>query len=89
MKTMTVTQAARNFSDLVNRVQYQNASVELTRSNKIVAVISPSSLKPSIKVKDLADFFSSLPSLGEDAEQFEKDIQTIDSLIPKTEDSWG
>ena len=88
MKSMTVTQAARNFSDLVSRVQYQGVSVELIKSNKVVAVISPVSLKHSMKVKDLAVFFASLPSLGEDAGQFEKDIEDIDSMMPKSEDSW-
>ena len=88
MKSMTVTQAARNFSDLVNRVQYQGVSVELIKSNKVVAVISPVSLKPSMKVKDLLGFFSSLPNLGEDAIQFEKDMADIDSMMPKGEDKW-
>lgn len=88
MKSMTVTQAARNFSDLVSRVQYQGVSVELIKSNKVVAVISPVSLKHSLKVKDLAAFFASLPGLGEDAGQFEKDIEDINSMMPKNEDSW-
>ncbi|MBT4838661.1 MAG: antitoxin [Methylococcales bacterium] len=88
MKSMTVTQAARNFSDLVNRVQYQGASVELIKSKKVVAIISPVSLKPSMKIKDLLGFFESLPSLGEDASQFEKDMKDVDSAMPKGLDEW-
>lgn len=88
MESMTVTQAIRNFSDLINRVQYQGVSVELIKSNKVVAVISPASLKPSIQVKDLPNFFASLPSLGEDEVQFEKDMSDIDLIMPKSEDKW-
>ena len=88
MKSMTVTQAARNFSDLVNRVQYQSMSVKLIKSNKVVAVISPVSQKSNMKVKDLPEFFASLPSLGEDAIQFEKDMKDIDSIMPKGTDEW-
>ena len=89
MKSMTVTQAARNFSDLVNRVQYQGMSVELIKSNKVVAVISPASPKSSMKIKDLADFFISLPDLGEDMAQFKKDMEAIDTMMSKGKDEWA
>jgi len=88
MKTMTVTQAARNFSDLINRVQYQGISVELVKSKKTVAVISPVSPKPVMTVADLADFFASVPSLADDAEQFAKDIEDVDKQTPKVVDEW-
>ena len=41
MERLSVTQAARSFSDLLNRVFYQGVSVELERGNKIIARISP------------------------------------------------
>ena len=88
MKTMTVTQAARNFSDLVNRVQYQGISVELVKSKRVVAVISPATQKSTMKVKDLPNFFASLPSLGKDSEVFLKDIEDIDKNMPKVIDEW-
>ncbi len=89
MKNMTVTQAARNFSDLVSRVQYQGMSVALIKSNKVVAIISPASPKSSMKVKDLADFFTALPDLGEDMAQFEKDMEDINHMMPKGKDEWA
>ncbi len=88
MKNITVTQAARNFSDLINRVQYLGISVELVKSKRVVAIISPATQKTSMKVKDLPDFFTSLPSLGEDSTQFIKDMEYIDKDMPKLEDKW-
>ena len=40
-ETLTVTEAARNFSDVVNKVFYRGDSMELTRGGKVVARIVP------------------------------------------------
>ena len=37
MEKINVTQAARQFSDLLNRVFYQGVSFELERGNKAIA----------------------------------------------------
>jgi hypothetical protein len=39
MERMSVTQAVRQLSDLMNRVFYQGATVELERGNRIIAQI--------------------------------------------------
>ena len=41
MERISVTQAARQFSDLLNRVFYQGASFELERNNKVIARLLP------------------------------------------------
>jgi prevent-host-death family protein len=40
-ETITVTEASRNFSDLVNRVAYRSKTAVLTRGGKPVARMSP------------------------------------------------
>ncbi len=93
MERISVTQAVRQFSDLLNRVFYQGVSVELLRGNKVIARISPvsagSPLKVSpLKVKDLNKLFSELPPLKEDAESFARDLENIRKKIPLEQSQW-
>lgn len=88
MERISVTQAARNFSDLLNRVYYQGVSVELERNNKVIARIVPVEPAAKVQAKDLAAFLASLPDLGDDAEAFARDVLSInDHLLPET-DPW-
>lgn len=84
---MNVTKAARNFSDLLNRVYYQGISVELERNNKVIARITPVKPKTSLRAEDLQEFFDSLPKLGDDAEAFARDVKEIDSILVM-DDPW-
>ena len=77
MERISVTQAVRQFSDLLNRVFYQGTIVELERGNKVIARISPVTPESPLKVKDLNRLFVELPSLGEDAKAFAKDLADI------------
>ena len=88
MERMSVTQAVRQFSDLLNRVFYQGATVELERGNKVIARISPVGRKSSLKVKDLNRLFAKLPSLGEDAEALAKDLTEIRKNVPLEKNQW-
>ena len=88
MERISVTKAVRSFSDLINRVFYQGITVELERGNKVVARIVPVSLETSLKVKDLNRFFESLPSIGEDAEEFSKNIENIRKQVPLEKNQW-
>ena len=89
MERISVTKAVRQFSDILNRVFYQGISVELERGNKVIARISPVSSEPPLKVKNLNRLFSELPSLGEDAEAFAKDLEDIRNQIPLEKNQWG
>lgn len=88
MERISVTQAVRQFSDLMNRVFYQGAIVELERGNKVIARISPVSPESPLKVKHLNSFFHELPSLGEDSEAFIKDLADIRKHIPMEQNQW-
>jgi len=88
MERISVTQAVRQFSDLLNRVFYHGTTVELERGNKVIARISPVSSESPLKVKDLNELFAKLPSLGEDAEAFAKDLAEIRKQIPPEHNQW-
>ncbi len=88
MERISVTQAVRQFSDLLNRIFYQGVSVELERGNKVIARISPVTTESSLKVKDLNRMFAKLPSLGDDASTFTKDLEDIRKQMPLEKPQW-
>ena len=78
MTKVTATEAARQFSELMNRVKYQGQSFEIVRGNEIVARILPAVPSSPIRAEELNAFFASLPSLvSEDVDDFEKDLKAI------------
>ncbi len=85
---MSVTQAVRQFSDLMNRVFYQGTTVELERGKRVIARISPVSQESSMKVRNLNRFFSELPTLGQDADSFAQDIASLREQIPVENNTW-
>lgn len=88
MERISVTQAVRQFSDLLNRVFYQGTIVELERGNKVIARISPVAPESPLKVKNLNRLFADLPSLGEDAKAFAKDLADIRKQVPPEQNKW-
>jgi prevent-host-death family protein len=44
---MTATEVARNFSDVLTRVEREGETIEVVRNGKLVAVITPVSHKPN------------------------------------------
>ena len=89
MERINVTQAARNFSDLLNRVYYQGVSVELERGNKVIARLVPAIPAPSVPAEDLGKLLTSLPKLGDDAESFAEDVKGADEFLLSEDDAWG
>jgi antitoxin (DNA-binding transcriptional repressor) of toxin-antitoxin stability system len=88
MERISVTKAVRQFSDILNRIFYQGISVELERGNKVIARISPVSPESPLKVKDLNEIFANLPTLGEDAGVFAKELNDIRKQIPMENNQW-
>lgn len=89
METVNVTQAARQFSELLNRVAYQGSTFELQRGGKPVARLVPAGPTGRISVAGLNDFFATLPSLGDDSERFERDLASLREALPKADDPWA
>ncbi len=89
--TLTVTEAARAFSDLINRVVYRGDTAILTRNGSVVARIVPEPRRESTGL-DLAAALESAPRLSpEEASAFADDIEAARrSLNGQTlPDPWG
>ncbi len=73
--TLTVTEAARGFSDLINRVHYRGESAVLTKNGRAVARIVPAGPTP-ITGAELAKRLKEGPHLSvKEANAFERDLK--------------
>jgi antitoxin (DNA-binding transcriptional repressor) of toxin-antitoxin stability system len=88
MEEINVTSAARNLSELLNRVAYQGASFELKRGGKSIARLVPAGPAKGLKVSGLNDLFARLPRLDEDGDAFARDVEDIRRNLPPEKDSW-
>ena len=88
MEQVKVTQAARQLSDMLNRVAYQGASFELTRGGRRIARLVPAGPPQRVKVSELNDIFAQIPKLGDDADAFERDIADAQAAIVSDRDPW-
>jgi prevent-host-death family protein len=76
-KTLTVTEAARNFSDVVNKVFYRGDSMELTRGGKVVARLVPAvDIEPPTGRQVLAAWKTMVHLTEDEAEAFAKDVES-------------
>ncbi|MDN5850431.1 MAG: type II toxin-antitoxin system prevent-host-death family antitoxin [Nitrococcus sp.] len=87
MESITATRAARQFSDLLNRVAYRHETLEISRGGRVVARLTPVEPRASVKLKDLNTLLSHLPRLADDAEAFSADIEAADR--GPADDAWA
>jgi prevent-host-death family protein len=75
IQTITVTDAVRNFSELLNNIRYRGDEYTIVRGGKPAATIGPAagSVKER-KLSDLKNIIRNLPRLEDDGEIFERDI---------------
>ena len=74
-QTISVTDAARNFSEVVNKVFYRGESMELTRSGKVVARLVPAVDVEPPPGRDVVAAWKALPRLEKDeADAFAKNV---------------
>ena len=88
MEEINVTNAARNLSELLNRVAYQGASFELTRGGKSIARLVPAGPAKQLRVSDLNSLFARLPCLDEDGDAFARDLEEIRRELTPEKDPW-
>ena len=78
---ISATEASRTFSDVLNRVYYQDKTFEIKRGKEVVAKLIPfnkSANKTTLTTKEMKNFFESLPVLDkEDCKLFEKNISQL------------
>lgn len=86
--TISVTEAARNFSDLINRVNYQGQTFLLTRGGKVVARLAGT--ERIITGAESAQLWQQRPRLDpEDAKQWERELaEDRAALLPPEDRAW-
>lgn len=88
IKTINATDAAREFSEILNSVKYKRDSFTVLRGGKPTAAIVPvESAGALLTMRELRLIVKSLPRLGEDSLQFARDINDISREQPATPDS--
>ena len=85
--TITVTEAARNFADCVNRAHYQNTSFVLLKNGRPFARIEPDSEKRCTG-RDLADALARTDLPDEEARDWHGELRTVRETIPAPTDKW-
>jgi prevent-host-death family protein len=79
-RTITVTEAQKNFSDLINRVFYSREPHTLTRGSRPVARVVPAGKRST--GSDLLDWLATRPKLSkEEGERFACDIKEVRKTI--------
>lgn len=75
-KTVSATDAARNFSDILNQVRYQAAEFDIVRGREVVARILPATPAGGVPLDELAELLKALPRLGpKEADRLARDIE--------------
>ena len=87
MISLSVTEAARGFSDLINRIRYQGESVLLLKGGKPVARMVP--VRAVCTGEDLAREWPSMSRLDpEDAAEFEAELSASRANLGALESKW-
>jgi antitoxin (DNA-binding transcriptional repressor) of toxin-antitoxin stability system len=85
--TITVTEAARNFADCVNRAHYQNQSFVLMKNGKAVARLIPEPEKVCTGA-DLAKALEKVDLTPEEAKAWHKDLVAARKALKPQGDKW-
>jgi prevent-host-death family protein len=88
-RTLSVTEAARRFADVVNRAFYRHETTVLLKNGAPVAYVAP--LAPTgIPARELAHRWPLLPRLAPaETEAFAHDIATARAQVPDPADPWA
>jgi prevent-host-death family protein len=84
MARMTATEAARSFSELLNRVA-AGEEVEVTRSGAVVAVIGPVKAR-LVSAERFRELMASAPPVDEG---FAEDVRRLRDAVGTPEDPWA
>ncbi|HXA13661.1 MAG TPA: hypothetical protein VNW23_00915 [Opitutaceae bacterium] len=88
MKTVTVTEASRNFSDLVSRVHYQGESTLLIKGGR--PMVKMTAAKRAKTGRHLAALWPAIPHLSKkDAESFGREIEAARRNLPALKSKWA
>lgn len=85
--TITVTEAARNFADCINRAHYQNATFVLLKNGKPFARIEPDNEKRCTG-RDLAEALAGAELSTEEARDWHRDLRSGRKNLRTPGDKW-
>ena len=85
--TITVTEAARNFSDCVSRAHYQNVTFVLLKNGAPVARLVPAHEKVCTG-RDLAQALAQTKLSVDEARAWHRDLQNARKTVKAPEDKW-
>ena len=85
--TITVTEAARNFADCVNRAHYQHTTFVLLKNGKPFARIEPDSEKRCTG-RDLSEALALAELSVEEASDWHRDLLTAREALKSPSDKW-
>jgi antitoxin (DNA-binding transcriptional repressor) of toxin-antitoxin stability system len=86
--SMSVTEAARNFADCINRAHYQNVSFVLLKNGKPVARIVPDNEKVCLG-RDLAEALAKTNLPQNEARGWHRDLGSARKKLKAPADKWG
>lgn len=90
IRSITATHLARNFSDLLNQVRYQQVTLEVMRGNELIAYVTPAPTTSGYPIDQLDRLLAGLPRLSaEESQQFLDDIHHGVSEQPAENDAWA
>lgn len=85
---VTATDAARNLSDLLNKVRYRGETFEVVRGGEVVARLVPAGTvrgEPTLR-----NLLQQLEAAARPDDQFASDLESIQrDQQPPSEDPWG
>jgi len=84
---MSVTEAARNFADCVNRVRYQGMTIVLLKNGKPVARLVPEGEKTG-PVSKLATALRKFDLSPEEARAWQRDLRAAHRILKPPVDKW-
>jgi antitoxin (DNA-binding transcriptional repressor) of toxin-antitoxin stability system len=85
--SISVTEAARNFADCVNRAHYQNMTFVLLKNGSPVARLVPDSEKVCAG-RDLAEVLAKTELPGGEAAAWHSDLQAARKSLKKPSNKW-
>jgi len=89
--SISVTEAARNFADCVNRAQYQGTTFVLHKGGRPVARIVPEGEKPTTGrelAKTLRDRLKNVHLGDEEAAAWRRDLENARKILLPPVDKW-
>lgn len=74
---LTVTEAVRNFSEILGRVRYRGERFVLLKGGRPVAELGPTDAAAPVRLEELETILDELPHLEpDDAERFGRDLDS-------------